>query len=64
MFSALERGLARSSSIEEFKRWVEALPEPSSETNAFHPEEKSSASARIAGLFAALDEADEGGFAL
>ncbi|OMC42374.1 hypothetical protein [Mycobacterium sp. IS-1264] len=27
MFSALERGLARSSSIDEFKRWVEALPE-------------------------------------
>jgi hypothetical protein len=69
MFGALERGLARSSSIDEFKRWVEALPEPSSEqqadkggrdgTNAFHPEENSSASARIAGLFAALDDSAE-----
>jgi hypothetical protein len=34
MFGALERGLARSSSIDEFKRWVEALPDPSSEQQA------------------------------
>jgi hypothetical protein len=35
MFGALERGLARSSSIDEFKRWVEALPQkPTSEQQA------------------------------
>lgn len=34
MFGALERGLGHSSSVDEFKRWVEALPEPSSEQKA------------------------------
>jgi hypothetical protein len=67
MFGALERGLARSSTIDEFKRWVEALPEASSEqqadsggrdgTNAVHPEENSSESDGLA----ALDDADEMG---
>jgi len=34
MTGAMERGLARSRSIDELKRWVEALPEPSSEHKA------------------------------